>query len=419
MQRFRFVHTADLHLDSPFKGLKESNQTIAARLAEATFDAYERIIDVCIDKKIDFLLIAGDIYDGADRSLRAQLKFRDGLKRLTDANINAFIAHGNHDPLDGWCATLSWPEGVHIFKKDLEIVPVERDGQVIANIHGVSHPKREVKENLAKKFHRRDKDLFSVGLLHCNVGVSTGHEPYAPCSKQDLVGAGMDYWALGHVHNGAVLRSSEPMIIYPGNPQGLHPRESGGRGCYVVEVNEAGIPSAEFVAVDQVRWVIEEVSIAGVVDEESLLVALDERCDAVRKSTDGRPVVLRIILKDRGPVHHTIKRPDILTDLEDRLRETQGAEDPFVWVERLETRTRADVNVETRREADDFLGDLLKLVHYYQNDSGASKQLCKELELLYQSPSARKLLHMPDQEALLEVLSQVETLFLDRMMEEE
>jgi DNA repair exonuclease SbcCD nuclease subunit len=141
---FSYIHTADLHLDSPFKGISEINDEISSELTEATFKSFNKIIDLCIEKQVDFLLIVGDIYDGADRSLRAQLRFRDGLKRLSDTEIKAYIVHGNHDPLDGWSANLDWPENVHIFKgKSVEEVSVEKDDDEIAQIYGISFHNRE------------------------------------------------------------------------------------------------------------------------------------------------------------------------------------------------------------------------------------------------------------------------------------
>ena len=255
MKPFSFVHTADLHLDSPFVGLRDVDEKVVREIREATFHTFDRIVDLCVDRKADFLLVAGDIYDGRDRSLRAQLRFRDGLRRLSDEGISSFVVHGNHDPLDSWAATLEWPERAHIFGGNaVTAEPVERDGQTIALVYGISYPTQEVRANLARKFRRRDDGKFAIGLLHCNVGVDTGHEPYAPCTMKDLAGAGMDYWALGHVHNNRVLSSKEPMIVYPGNPQGRTPLEVGARGCYFVEVRETGRARAEFVPVDSVRW---------------------------------------------------------------------------------------------------------------------------------------------------------------------
>ncbi|MCH8225243.1 MAG: DNA repair exonuclease, partial [Chloroflexi bacterium] len=124
MTRIRFVHAADLHLDSPFSGLRSIVPEIAQTLHQATFNAYDNIIDLCIREQVDALLVAGDIFDGADRSLRAQLKFADGLNRLEAANIRSFICHGNHDPLDGWEAKITLPGGCHRFGAELTQVPV-------------------------------------------------------------------------------------------------------------------------------------------------------------------------------------------------------------------------------------------------------------------------------------------------------
>lgn len=265
MKAFSFIHTADLHLDSPFRGIYEINEDLSSELTEATFKTYNKIIDLCLEKNVDFLLISGDIYDGADKSLRAQLRFRDGLKRLATAGINVYIVHGNHDPLDIWSANLDWPENVHIFnKKTVEKLSVKKDGEEVAQIYGISFQKKLVESNLAQEFPKiseSEKSLFTIGLLHCNLGTNTGHEPYAPCSKKDLIDKNFDYWALGHIHKKLIIRDEYPLVVYSGNPQGLHPKESGAKGCFFVNVDESGAPTLEFIEVDSIRWFLEELSI--------------------------------------------------------------------------------------------------------------------------------------------------------------
>jgi DNA repair exonuclease SbcCD nuclease subunit len=140
MTRFSFVHASDLHLDSPFAGVTATAPEVAERLRTATFDAFDNIVRLCIERRVDFLLVAGDVYDGADRSLRAQLRFRDGLLRLAEQGIRAFVAHGNHDALEGWSSAIEWPEGVRVFGEELASVPVERDGAPIALVSGISYP---------------------------------------------------------------------------------------------------------------------------------------------------------------------------------------------------------------------------------------------------------------------------------------
>ena len=276
MPRLKFVHAADLHLDSPFRGIRsEAPDYVADALRRATFDAYENIIVLCLQERVDALLVAGDIYDGADRSLRAQLQFVDGLNRLDGAGIRSFVCHGNHDPLDGWEARLSLPPGCVRFGPEVTGEPVFPDAPERATVYGVSYPQRVVTENLSLRFREipafagmtvgagmpggdggvsgagmtvGDGSVagFNVGLLHANVGGNTGHDNYSPCTVADLADAGLDYWALGHVHTRQVLRQERPAVVYPGNPQGRHPLETGARGVYLVEVDDYGAVSLDF-----------------------------------------------------------------------------------------------------------------------------------------------------------------------------
>ena len=138
MPNLRFVHAADLHLDSPFSGLRSlAPDNVTSALRQATFDAYENIIDLCIAERADALLIAGDVYDGADRSLRAQLRFVDGLRRLDAAGIRSFICHGNHDPLNGWEARLDLPQGCVRFGDDVTGESVFPDEPDRATVYGM------------------------------------------------------------------------------------------------------------------------------------------------------------------------------------------------------------------------------------------------------------------------------------------
>ena len=275
MSKLKFVHTADLHLDSPFIGLKAvAPDNVTGALLDATFEAYDNIINLCIDEQVDALLIAGDVYDGADRSLRAQLKFVEGLRRLGAASISSFVCHGNHDPLNGWEAKLDLPDRCVRFGDDVTGAPVFPDEPERAVVYGISYAQREVRENLSPRFHNLPRSGFNIGLLHANVGGNTSHDSYAPCSISDLSETAIDYWALGHVHTRDVMRKEAPSIVYPGNPQGRHPNELGARGVYLVEVNESGEIRLEFRAVDVIRWQRRELNIADLVDEQGMLDAI-------------------------------------------------------------------------------------------------------------------------------------------------
>ena len=418
MQPFSFVHAADFHLDSPFEGIRAADPSIADHLRDATFKAFEQIITLCIDKRVDFILIAGDVYDGADRSLRAQLKFRDELASLAKEGIQSFVVHGNHDPLSGWSAGLEWPEEVHLFGADtIEDIPVQNNGETLCHIYGISFPVADVRRNLALEFQRTDDGPFAIGLLHCNVGSDTGHEPYAPCSLDDLVKAGMDYWALGHVHNRNILREDSPMVIYPGNPQGRNIRETGPRGCYLEEVDTEGQPQASFIECDVVRWAKETVDIMELPDEESLIKGLDECVATIREEDPHRSAILRVTLTGSGPLHHTLKQTGVVEDLLERLQEDINP--PFVWVERLTVSTKPAIDLGARSQDEDFVGNLLRLVNSIRNDPDRVEYLSQHLEDLYSSPRGRRILKRPDIATLHRWLDEAAMMCMEHLIENE
>jgi len=420
VRKFKFVHTADLHLDSPFLGLQSVSPHVANKLREATFQTFERIIDLCLDIGAEFLLIAGDIYDSRDRSLRAQLQFRDSLKRLSDSGIPAFVVHGNHDPLNSWSASLDWPAQVHVFGGgSVTSAPVIRDGETIAHVYGTSYPTQDVRKNLTPKFKRTEKGPFSIGLLHCNVGENTGHESYAPCSLEDLRQTGIDYWALGHVHTHQVLSDAAPVVLYPGNPQGRNPRELGPRGCYVVDVDGRGHTGVEFVEVDTVRWFWDSIEIEQLETDEALIAALEETCRRLREDSAGRPTIGRLRITGRGPLHRSLTKPSFVTELLERVQETEGNEDPFVWVERIMVHTRPPIDLEERRSGQDFVADFLNLVDSYRQDPKRIESLREHLGPLFESGRAHRLLDNPTDDQLRQWLEAAETYCLDVLALEE
>lgn len=375
MRPFRFAHAADLHIDSPFRGLRDVDKRVSERLRESTFEAYERLISLCIDEQVDFLVIAGDIYDGADRSVRAQLRFRDGMAKLSDAGIAVYVVHGNHDPLDGWLSTMTWPENVHVFGPEPEWKTVTRDGEEIAEVQGVSFPTREVRENLVGKFSPPQRDgLFTIGLLHCNVGGNPNHDNYAPCTVDDLKLTGLDYWALGHVHTRQTLRKHGPAIVYPGNIQGRHPNESGPRGCLLVDVDEEGGLQTRFQPLDVVRWEPAEIDISEIASLDGLEDAIQQRMDDLAVKAEGRDVVCSVSLVGRGPMHTDLGRSGAIEDLLTELRAT-ASESPWVWVERIADRTRPEFDMDSRSESDDFLGAVLRRMNETIDEPEAAKEL--------------------------------------------
>ncbi len=254
---FCFVHAADLHLDTPFQGVGATAPELAERLRDASLTTLEKLVDLTIRRDAAFLLLAGDIYDGAERGIRAQFRFRDAMKRLADKQIPVFLVHGNHDPLDGWSAIRNWPENVTLFSSSaVETKAVMREGKRIANIYGISYGTRDISENLAVRFHREQGEGLHIGLLHCKAGGADEHARYSPCTADDLARAGMDYWALGHIHIRRIFQAGSALAAYPGSTQGrsFKPSEQGPKGALVVTASETGIIDTRFEAIDQVRF---------------------------------------------------------------------------------------------------------------------------------------------------------------------
>ena len=426
MTRLKFVHAADLHLDSPFRGIRsEAPDYVADTLRRATFDAYDNIVALCLREGADALLVAGDIYDGADRSLRAQLKFVDGLNRLDGAGIRSFVCHGNHDPLDGWEARLTLPPGCARFGPEVTGEPVFPGEPERATVYGVSYPTREVRQNLTPHFRGLLSNGFNVGLLHANVGGNTGHDNYSPCTVSDLAETAIDYWALGHVHTRQVLRQERPTVVYPGNPQGRHPLETGARGVYLVEVDDYGAVSLDFHPVDMVRWETLEVGIAGLDTEQELLDAVDSAAASCADAAGGRSVVFRLTLTGRGPLHRWLRSAGTVDELRERVNEQYAPStisgQAWLWCERIRADTASPVDREQVALREDFAGDLARLSGELREDPDALGELRDALRTLYANSNAAPYLrgYLPSDGELLELLDAAEDECLASLVNDE
>lgn len=422
MRPWSFVHAADLHIDSPFRGVTadSASSAVADALHSSTLRAFDALVETTLEREADFLLIAGDVYDGQDRSLRAQLRFRDGLSRLDSAGIESFTVHGNHDPLDSHVTALDWPERAHFFGRKLRNLPaLGRDGQAVAMVSGISFPRKEESRNLASMFTKQKTDLFQIGLLHCNIGGDTGHANYAPCTLDDLRAAGMDYWALGHVHTRSVL-SEAPWVIYPGNIQGRSIREQGARGCYHVRVDEHGQVTTEFVPLDVVRWSALQVSIDGIETMDALERAVTETVKKATSVADGRAVVGRISIAGRGSLHGELRRDGAAGQLLERVRERFSGEDPFVWVQRISIDSRPVVDLAERMGRKDLLAEVLTTGKQSREapDGLASLYRGALAQLWGSSRMSGNHLDRPTDEQIEAILTEAELLCLDLLEEE-
>lgn len=379
---FRFVHAADLHLDTPFTGVARMSPEIADVLREASLEAFDDLVRLTIREDAAFLLLAGDIYDGEERGLRAQLRLLEGFDQLTRRGIRVFAVHGNHDPVGGWSAIRRWPPGVTIFRPgEVQSVPVDgTDGRRLAMVHGISYGQRHETENLVLRFPRAVGPGLQIGLLHCHAGSDPAHTPYSPCSIEDLLGAGLDYWALGHLHRRQLPAEGGPWIAYPGNLQGrsLSPSETGAKGALVAEAAGGAVRSVRFQPLDRVRFVNEDLPVDGHQDLAGLTETLHHRADELRAEHRGRHLVLRVTLTGRGSLHDRLAQPGLLDELLEELRRTGRRDGPLLWWEGIRDRTRSDHDPAALQRRDDFTASVIRLHHRLSGDPEALRRFFDE-----------------------------------------
>jgi len=415
LKPFSFIHAADLHLGSPFKGVGSKLPAVAETLGAATYDAFSGLIELCIEKKVDFLLVSGDVFDSSDRSLRAQLAFRDGLKRLSDAGIRSFTVFGNHDPLEAWSGRIDWPEKAHVFSADqVGVVPVATHGTPVATISGISYRTQHQPEDLSARFLPKHPDLYQIALLHGNCGSHPEHGAYAPCSLESLRKSGFDYWALGHVHEKKILET-RPHVVYSGCTQGLSIRETGAHGCWLVSVAADHRAELSFQPLDRVRWRWVEIDISGLETLDSLDQALSETLSRCAEQEDGRPVILRIRLTGRGQLYGPLRQPATAEELVERSRELGALQTPSVWVQDLAIDCGPEVDLDQRSTMDDLLGQILQNARELGKTSEVPDRLMPVLSDLYQHARLSTYLESPSPSELQSLLHDAALICLDHL----
>jgi exonuclease SbcD len=420
MRPVRFIHCADLHLGTPFKGVSELNPDLGDMLHRSTYISFDNIVDLAVKEKVDGVLIAGDVYDSEDKSLQAQLRFRDGLSRLSDAGIRTIIAYGNHDPLSGWSATLKWPEGVASFPGDrVGCISLKDHDETIALVYGVSHAKKDITDNLSLGFAPSDERVPRIGLLHANVGTNTGHLPYAPCSIGDLCQSRIDYWALGHVHQTNILRAASPAIVYPGCAQSRSPSESGPKGCYVVTLELGTDPVIRFAPTDVVRYVSGSVDISSLASLDEIVASAVEKCEELSSDSDGRSVLVRLSLVGRTALHPELQRQNSISDLLGTIKGQLAVREPSIWLDRLSLDAAGTYDLASLRQGKDFVADIISVFDEMENPAGQHRsELSSALQPLFAKWLGRDYVEEPSQDELLGLVHQAREQLLDLLLRE-
>ena len=370
----RFIHCADLHLDSPFKGIAAMESDIAAKLQQAPVAALEAIVELALRENVDFVLIAGDAWDVQEKSLPVQLQFNSRMRQLEERNIPCYYACGNHDPLPGGREAVKLPDNVRRFGKQVSMFTFEKNGSPAAHIYGVSFSRAAENENLALKFSRRDPAQPAIAVLHCNVG-DTGHENYAPCSIDDLVNAGMDYWALGHVHQFRVLRQQTPAIVYPGCAQGCNPRETGPHGCCLVTINDDGGIQTEFRAIDSIRYETIDLSVEGLTDWEALIDRVAEEAGKIASRLDGRDLMLRCNLSGKTLLDPELRQEQKRDEARNAINDRLAGDGSFIRIERLTAATHGTYDLDELAKDGGFIAETIELYRHIDSDAELRREI--------------------------------------------
>ncbi|MBP6708698.1 MAG: DNA repair exonuclease [Candidatus Accumulibacter sp.] len=361
----RFIHCADIHLDSPLRGLELYDGAPAEEMRHATRRAFANVVDLAIERSADFVLIAGDIFDGDWPDFNTGLYFASQLRRLAGADIRVFLSYGNHDAVSKLTRSVPLPKNVFSFPAHRPATEVIESLGVA--IHGQSFATEAVTTDLSAAYAEPRSGLLNIGVLHTALSGREGHQPYAPTTADRLSEKGYDYWALGHVHNREVVRQS-PWIVFPGNTQGRHARETGAKGCMVVEAEVGvGIRSVEFVATDVARWHHLAIDIAALASADELHAAVQAAVRAVQVLAEERILALRLTLAGRGPLHHAIvsNREAIRAQLAASIGEASAG---MAWLEKVRIKVTAPLDLPRLAERDDPIGLLIRSIESLEAD---------------------------------------------------
>ncbi len=375
MSSFSFVHAADIHLDSPLQGLSKYDEHLAQRIRGASRQALAELVDLTIQREADFLIIAGDLYDGSWKDSSTGHAFAREMGRLDRAEIPVFVLLGNHDAESKMTRVLEWPVNVRKFRASRP-QSIEVEGLDVV-LHGQSFKQQDVRDNLAANYPPPQRGKFNIGVLHTALEGNARHASYAPCSLAQLRDAGYDYWALGHVHEHAIY-SEFPHVVYPGNLQGRHARETGEKGAVLVKVDEGHI-ELERLIVDVVRWHDLGVDVSAAENTREVMGLVGTALSAALGG-QAEINVFRVRLQGQTIVHEALLQGR--STLRDEVVNQAVQLSDEVLIEKVRIETRAPAQAVSAEELDGALGDFAKTIHALAGDKAFLASLSEDLSVM-------------------------------------
>ncbi|MBB3319820.1 DNA repair exonuclease SbcCD nuclease subunit [Rhizobium sp. BK181] len=332
---YRFVHTADIHLDSPLRTLALRNPELSDLIGLATRRTFIRIVDLCLEEQVDALLLAGDLYDGEQTSMKTARFLAEQLRRLDEAGIQTFIIRGNHDALSKITSELVMPESVKIFGSQAEAVAVHRGaGQFPVVIHGLSFAKPHAPQSLLRHYPMPVPDAVNIGIMHTSLGGSEGHDRYAPCNLADLHQSGFRYWALGHIHKRSVAEGAASTVVMPGMPQGRDINEDGPKSVSLVTIRDDRSVIVDERCINVAQFERLFIDVSDVADWKAMIGKVSGGLERLRSTIPADHLVARIQLHGSHEMAWRIRRE---LDLIRTELETRGSASGTIWIDKVHT----------------------------------------------------------------------------------
>ncbi|CQR47162.1 putative metallophosphoesterase YhaO [Paraliobacillus sp. PM-2] len=409
---FRFIHAADIHLDSPLKGLEKYEGAPVEEIRNATREALKNLVTLAIEKEVAFLIIAGDLYDGDWKDYNTGLFFVSQMTRLKQAGIKVYMIRGNHDAQSIITKELNLPDNVIEFSVNQAITEVDEECKVA--LHGQGFMTRSVTENLAKDYPQKLDGYLNIGILHTSATGREGHENYAPCSVEELVAKGYDYWALGHIHLREVLHDNDPVILFPGNIQGRHIREPGDKGCTIVDVENGQIVSYAHHSLDVIRWEVCKVDVSFAETMDDVMEEARMQLEQLQQQADGRFLAVRFQLTGASSMHNQliVNKEYVMNNLRS-LAMTIGD----VWVEKVKFHTTRLIDLDQLKEQHTPVATILEFLENVKEDEETLQLLLEEFKdihhaLPYELKRGEDGFHFTDPLSIKDRLQEVEDLIL-------
>ncbi len=414
----RFLHAADLHLDSPLRGLARHEDAPVEALRGATREAFNNLVELAIEEKVAFVLLAGDLYDGTWLDFSTAIFLAKKLGELDRAGIRVFGVLGNHDAQSKLTKALEKPKNLTLFPANTPHTEVLKDLEVA--IHGQSFGQQRVEENLAAGFPAAKPGMFNIGLLHTSLDGREGHANYAPCKLDDLRSRDYQYWALGHVHAVEYV-SKDPWVVFPGCLQGRHAREIGPKGCCLVTVEDGRVESVEHQVLDVVRWASCEVGLGKVNSMQGVLDSASKTLREVLDDAEDRIVATRMRFVGASPVHSELQgKTQWLRQKLLELAAEQFGES--LWIEKVVMATTSKLDRGAVLAGDGALGGLARSILEVRDEPSAVRGLDAAMAAFREKlpPEvflAEDGLRLDDQEVVARLIQEAKELLLGKLLE--